>query len=139
MKPNGKAHLTAGEAFVKLPRHVLESTGWRSLGVNARRFIDFLMIEHLRQGGQRNGHLKAPHRQLIEFGISGGLVSSAIREAEASGLVGALRLSMRSPTRFRLNWLSENQKSATGSGGRAAPGSGGRSGKLPPQPVADRL
>ena len=56
-------------SFVKLPREVLESAAWRGLGINERRLVDFLMIEHMRQGGKRNGFLLAPQRQLYDFGI----------------------------------------------------------------------
>ena len=50
--------------FIMLPRDLLESDAWRGLGINARRFLDFLMIEHLRHGGKHNGYLLAPQRQL---------------------------------------------------------------------------
>ena len=96
-----------GEAFVKLPRRVLESTAWRGLGINARRVVDFLMLEHLRHGGQHNGGLKAPHRQLVAFGIGARHVAGAIAEAEEAGLI-------------------EIQKSALPSGGRPASPSEGR-------------
>ena len=67
-----------GEQFVKLPRDLLQSAAWRSLGINARRFVDFLMIEHMRQGGKHNGFLLAPRRQLWDFGIGSHFVSDAI-------------------------------------------------------------
>ena len=59
-----------GEAFVKLPRDLLESTAWRSLSIHARRLIDFLLIEHMRHGGRENGRLLAPRRQFEAFGIA---------------------------------------------------------------------
>ena len=34
-----------GESWVKMPRDLLRSDAWRSLSINARRFIDFLLIE----------------------------------------------------------------------------------------------
>jgi hypothetical protein len=52
-----------------------------------RRFIDFLMIEHMSKGGRHNGKLKAPDRQLRAFGIDARYVADAIREAEELGLV----------------------------------------------------
>ena len=42
------------EQFIKLPREVLESEAWRSLGVNGLRVLHFLMIEHMRRGGRQN-------------------------------------------------------------------------------------
>jgi hypothetical protein len=50
----------SSEAFIKLPRRVIESEAWRSLNINARRFLDFLMIEHMSHGGRANGKLGAP-------------------------------------------------------------------------------
>lgn len=91
--------------FVKLMRHVLESDGWRRLGINARRFIDFLMIEHMRKGGQQNGLLLAPRRELCEFGIGEHYVSDAISEAESAGLVVCTRGVGRRPSLYALTWL----------------------------------
>jgi hypothetical protein len=94
-----------GEAFVKLPRELLESAAWRALGINARRFIDFLMIEHMRHGGKANGALLAPREQLKRFGIGARHVSAAIEEAETLGLVDCLRGVGRSPNAYALTWL----------------------------------
>src|SRR5262249_34930956 len=63
------AVMKAARQFVPLPRELLETAAWRSLGINARRLLDFLMVEHMRHGGKRNGYLLAPRRQLAEFGI----------------------------------------------------------------------
>lgn len=93
------------QQFVKLPRGVLESAAWQRLGINARRFVDFSMIEHLRRGGQRNGDLLAPRRQLEEFGIGARHVSIAINEAERAGLVDCKRGVGRRASRFALTWL----------------------------------
>jgi hypothetical protein len=42
-------------AFTKSYLDVLESDAWHFLGINARRLIEFLMIENMRHGGKRNG------------------------------------------------------------------------------------
>ena len=68
-------------------RALRQSAAWRSAGINARRFIDFLLLEHMKHGGQANGRLKAPQRQLEKFGIGARYVIGAIREAEDLGLV----------------------------------------------------
>jgi hypothetical protein len=73
------------EPFIMLPLSLLTSKAWRSLGVNAKRFIEFVMIEHMRHGGRENGRLPAPRRQLESFGISEHLVSGAIEEAKTLG------------------------------------------------------
>ena len=92
-------------SFVKLPREVLESASWRGLGINGRRFLDFLMIEHMRQGGKRNGFLLAPRRQLWDFGIGEHFVSGAIEEVERVGLVDCKRGTGRRPSYYALTWL----------------------------------
>jgi hypothetical protein len=93
------------EQFVKLPRGLLESAAWQRLGINARRFLDFLMIEHMQQGGKHNGFLLAPRRQLWEFGIGEHFVSSAIEEVESAGLVACKRGIGRRPSYYTLIWL----------------------------------
>jgi hypothetical protein len=92
------------EPFIKLPLKLLTSRAWHALGPNAKRLIEFLMIEHLRHGGRRNGHLLAPRRQLEE-GISEHLVSGAIKEAEALGFVDCTRGVGRCPSVYTLTWL----------------------------------
>jgi hypothetical protein len=93
------------EAFVKMPRGLLESDAWRSLGINARRFIDFLMLEHLRHAGRYNGRLLAPRRQLEQAGIGARHVSGAIEETVSRGLVVVKRGGGRRPNLYALSWL----------------------------------
>jgi hypothetical protein len=92
-------------AFVKLPRTLLASAAWRSLTINARRFLDFLMIEHMRHGGKANGLLLAPWDQLEASGIGHRLVSAAIEEAERLGLVDCRRGVGRRASAYALTWL----------------------------------
>jgi hypothetical protein len=93
------------EPFVMLPRSLLQSPAWHSLGISARRLIDFLMLEHIRHAGKRNGFLVAPQRQLVTFGVHPSLVQSAIREAQKAGLVDCIRGTGRVPNRYTLTWL----------------------------------
>ena len=127
-KGNGKI----GEIFVPLTRSV--NARLRSLSFDARRVIDFLAEEHMSHGGRENGHLKAPHRQLMKCGIRASSVRPAIDEAEAAGLIEVYRSGMRTTTQFKLTFAveraaspaaltakprpSKNQKSATNGGGR---------------------
>jgi hypothetical protein len=94
-----------GEAFVKLYRDLLESDAWRSLSINARRLLDFLMIEHMRHGGKRNGFLLAPREQLEKCGIGARHISPAIEEAERVGLVDCKRGVGQRPSMYTLTWL----------------------------------
>jgi hypothetical protein len=100
MTGNGK-----GEAFVKLPRELIESAAWRALGINARRFLDFLLIEHMNHGGKANGKLLAPRRQLEQFGIGSHFISSAIDDCERAQLVDCRRGVGRQPSVYSLTWL----------------------------------
>jgi hypothetical protein len=94
-----------GKAFIKLPLELLASDAWRSLSINARRFIDFVMIEHMRHGGKANGRLLAPRRQLEEFGIGARHVSAAIEEAVRGGFVNCHRGTGRQPSLYALTWF----------------------------------
>jgi hypothetical protein len=102
----------AGEPWAWLTRELLVSDAWRSLGVNGRRFIDFLLIEHMSRGGKHNGKLKAPFRQLVAFGISSALVADEVRNAERFGLIESYRGGMRVATTYALGWLPLHDKKA---------------------------
>jgi hypothetical protein len=97
--------LPTSEAWVRLPRELLTSDAWRALGINERRFVDFLMIEHMRHGGKANGSLLAPRGQLEQFGIGARYISSAIEKTERLGLVDCKRGTGRRPSSYALTWL----------------------------------
>ena len=95
--------------FVPLTEKLLDSKAWAAAGTHVRRLIDFLMIEHLRHGGQENGKLKAPWRQLCDFGTGARIperfLADTIEEAIALGLVDAQRGSRRLASTYALTWL----------------------------------
>jgi hypothetical protein len=93
------------EPFVMLPRDLLRSDAWRSLGINERRVIDFLLLEHMSKGGRENGKLKAPWLQLVEFGAARNFITAAIRNLEDRGLVDCQRGGRRTMTLYTVNWL----------------------------------
>lgn len=97
-----------GEPYVWQTRELRCSDAWRSASINCRRFLDFLILEHMRHGGQRNGKLKAPRRQLEDFGISARHITSAIEEAEELGLVDCHRGGMRVATDYGLTWCKSH-------------------------------
>jgi len=94
-----------GEGYVWLPRALLSSDAWRAQNIHTVRLLHFLLLEHLRHAGQRNGHLLAPHRQLYAFGIGKNYVTAAIAQAEQLGLVACHRGGMRTATKYRLTWF----------------------------------
>jgi hypothetical protein len=95
----------AGQSWIWLTKEMMKSDAWRSAGINCRRVIDFLLVEFMEHGGRHNGELKAPYRQLVTIGIPKDCVTSAIREAEALGLVDCHRGGMRVAATFGLTWL----------------------------------
>jgi hypothetical protein len=102
----------AGEPWIWLTRELLASDAWRSLGINGRRFVDFLLLDYMRGAGRQNGELKATRRQLWDFGIGQHQVSAAICEAEDRGLVDCHRAGMRVATTYTLTWLPHHDGTA---------------------------
>jgi len=84
---------------------MLERNAWRSLTGKSRRFLDVLMIEHMRHGGKANGKLLAPRRQLEALGMSAHSISGAINEAVALGFVDVKRGTGRRASTYALTWL----------------------------------
>ena len=103
--PGPTAGPPPGAPWVWQTRELRASDAWRSQSINARRFIDFLLLELMNCGGKNNGILKAPYKDLEDSGISASLVADAIREVEDLGLVDARRGGMRVPTEYALTWL----------------------------------
>ncbi len=91
------------EQFVKMPRSLLESEAYHGLGIGGRRVLDFLVLEHLRKGGKKNGELKATYRQLADYGVSGH-VNDTITDLERRGLILCNRV-YRVATTYTLTWL----------------------------------
>jgi hypothetical protein len=88
-----------------MTRKLLASDAWRSARINTRRLVEFLLLEHMSNGGKENGRLKAPHRQLEAFGIAARLVAAAIRDAERLGLVACHRRGMKVASLYTITWL----------------------------------
>jgi len=99
-------------AFTKSYLDLLESDAWHFLSINAKRFVEFLMIENMRHGGKRNGFLLAPREQLEKFGIAARYISAALNEVERVGLVDCTRGGGRQPSIYTLTWLPFGDGSA---------------------------
>lgn len=119
-----------GQPWVWLTRELLCSDAWRSLSINARRLIDFLVIEHMSKGGKSNGKLKAPYAHLEVFGIAPRHVAPSIREAEDLGLVDCSRGGRRVATTYGLAWLPLHDGTQASNRWRTY-----RNPALPPMPV----
>lgn len=96
-----------GAAWVWLTADMVASDAWRSLSINARRFIDCLMLDNMAHAGTENGNLQATYEQLEVYGLSKNHITKAIQEAEDKGLVDSQRGGMRVTTRYRLTWLPD--------------------------------
>jgi hypothetical protein len=91
--------------FAPRPRDLLQSKAWAAVSVHVRRLVEFLELEHLRHGGQENGLLMSPRRQLRAFGIHSRSISAAIEDGVKLGLIDVCRGSRRRPSLYTLTWL----------------------------------
>ena len=91
------------------PLDLVASPVWSALSINARRVLDRLMVEQVAQGGVANGELCVSYDQFVEAGCSRRLVSTAIAELEAAGVLAVRRRGRIAgenlPNLYRLTWL----------------------------------
>ena len=85
--PTKVAEIRKGMPFVMHSRELLASDAWTSLGINARRLINLLEIEHMNHAGRQNGYLIATYKQLERLGMNRKYISHAIQELEKKGLI----------------------------------------------------
>ena len=81
-------------------------------GTTAYRIVTFLMNEHMSKAGTANGKLKAPYRQLINFGVGARYLSSQIAELERLGIIECHRGGQRVATTYSLAWLPSHDGTA---------------------------
>ncbi len=110
----GKAHRPPkGEPWVWQPRELIASPSWRLRSINCRRFIDFLMVEHMNHAGTENGRLQATYDQLVLWGLPRSEIRKAIEEAEFLGLIGYRRggrwAGTNTPSIYRLTFLPDHE------------------------------
>jgi hypothetical protein len=95
--------------FAPMPEKLLNSRAWAAAGVHVRRLVDFLLAEHLSHGGQQNGKLHAPWRQLSDrtagARIPERFITKTIGQAVALGLVDVHRGTRRQSSTYALTWL----------------------------------
>jgi hypothetical protein len=91
------------------------SPAWRALGINSRRLLDFLMVEHGNHAGRHNGRLCATHKQLRDFGLTADSIRKAIDECVELGLLeherGGRWGGTNRPSRFRLTFYADAEGS----------------------------
>ena len=98
-RPRRRARATSHEptppdSWSWVPVSLLESPTFQALGPNARRCLDFLLIE-LHKHPLWNGSLAAPYQQLAAFGATGADTSCAISQLRLIGLVDLTRQGLR--------------------------------------------
>jgi hypothetical protein len=93
------------EPFAMMTLSLIASAAWQSQSIHTRRLIDFLLIEHMRHAGKRNGFLAAPRQQLRLAGSHKDHISQAIKDAEYVGLIDCVRSKGRAPNRYALTWF----------------------------------
>ena len=102
-----------GEPFAWLTTELLASPAWRSMGINARRMIDFLLVEHMNHAGQENGNLLATYDQLVAFGLTSSSIKSAIQELVSLRLVdveyGGRWAGKNTPNIYRLTFYADRE------------------------------
>ncbi len=100
-----------GEPWCWLTRELLGSPAWRALSVNARKLMDFLLIEDMNHAGTENGNLCATYDQLEAYGLTRSEIRPAIEEAECLGLIrwqrGGRWAGTNRPSRFRLTFYAD--------------------------------
>ena len=114
-KPTGRAakerRPPQGEPWTWLTAELLVSPSWRALGINTRRLIDFLLVEHMNHAGRENGRLLATHKQLAAHGLRPSGIKRAIQEAVALRLIdvefGGRWAGLNTPNRFKLTFLPD--------------------------------
>jgi hypothetical protein len=95
----------AGQPFIWWTMEMMESDAWWSLGAGGHRVVTMICLEHMRRGGQHNGKLIVPHRQMIGRVGHHSQIAGYIERAEKVGFIQAYRGGMRVATRYALTWL----------------------------------
>lgn len=99
------------QAFIWYTLEMLRSPAFKNLRTPTRIFVNFLEVQYLAGGAERNGHLVAPYLQLAEEGIHKNAISGAIKDAMTRRLVARTRegvyrgYSRGDPATYRLTYL----------------------------------
>lgn len=101
-----------GIPWTWLTGELVNSPAWMAMGVNTRRLIDRLLIEHMDHAGTENGELPVTYDNFVEYGIHRDAIRGAIEEA---GFLGLVRVTERGgkygekkiPSKYRLTWMGD--------------------------------
>jgi hypothetical protein len=74
--------------WIWLTREMMESPAWRALGtcegVNERRVVERLMLEHMAHAGTENGNLVVTYRDFEAYGVRYKSIKTAIAAGSRS-------------------------------------------------------
>lgn len=102
-----------GQAWAWFTEELLSSPAFTSLSANAMRVFFRVVVEYLRQGREKNGHLIVTHADFCAQGVSRNLVGDAIDELTYKGLISVSRGRSAEgtpyPNRFRLTYLGDDE------------------------------
>ena len=73
--------------WIWISAELLTSDAWLGQSICCRRLIDLLLRDHMSHGGLANGELIATFDQMVAVGCSRRLITPAIEEALARGLI----------------------------------------------------
>jgi|GEM_PF-1723851 len=117
MIPRVRRNLKPSGPFVAHTREMLESVAWRSLGINARRVLDRIEVEHMAHAGTENGSLPVTHADFIAAGVSRNQVTKAVRELHDAGFIdyrrGGRYGGEKRPSIYRLTYIGTPDWPAT--------------------------
>lgn len=99
-----------GAPWLWLEPRMLQSQTYQSLGINARRILDFLICENCHHGGLENGNLCAPYAQLSKQGCTVDDVRKGLEELYVTGFIDLRAAGQRiagggDPARYALTWM----------------------------------
>jgi len=99
-----------GEPWMWRSLTLLRSAAWHNKSTPLTRLLDFLELRYVESAGQDNGYLIALYDELVACRISRRLISPAIAEGEARGLIivdhgHAMANGKNCPSHFRLTYL----------------------------------
>lgn len=108
-----------GAQFVAFSIDMLTSHAWRALPDCARRVVERIAIEHMRQGAAENGRLACTYTDFAEVGLNRNpTIAFGIRAACALGFLqvteqgGQAIGGDRRPSRYRITFLVGRGKNA---------------------------
>ena len=85
--PRRKRSNSIAGPFIAHPLVLRDSPAWRHLPDNARRVLDRLEVEHVRDGGADNGNLPCTYSDFEKAGLRRQSVALAIRQCAKLGFI----------------------------------------------------